>query len=336
MNYSELLKKREWIEKSASIIQRDSYKCQMCGSIGFHSMSLYPCKDYKELDCLFNGWDFNNASFSIFIDKEIQAFTNHNMQDKEFNRIRKFTVSQFDTYNDETFKLNGYTFYRLSASVFDFDYINRNAYFYCKQAPKILPIYHRHFEEKDSDNAFAKGLIIKEQNKKVAFEYGNIYMFENNIVDECVVSIEYIFPTGPNGLFSDFIPKLYGSIIVNVSYKNIVSSFYFFPKDTNNLNVQHKSYIKGLNVHHKFYIRGLAPWEYDNDALITLCEDCHKKVHQSHVPVYRRIGSDLTLSTNTKTCSRCNGAGYLPQYSHVQDGICFQCWGEGVVLDDLE
>lgn len=40
-----------------------------------------------------------------------------------------------------------------------------------------------------------------------------------------------------------------------------------------------------LNVHHKYYLKYpnnkmVEPWEYDDDALITLCEECHKKSHQ--------------------------------------------------------
>jgi hypothetical protein len=34
-----------------------------------------------------------------------------------------------------------------------------------------------------------------------------------------------------------------------------------------------------LNVHHSFYEKGLDPWAYDNDTLITLCEDCHEERH---------------------------------------------------------
>ena len=30
-----------------------------------------------------------------------------------------------------------------------------------------------------------------------------------------------------------------------------------------------------LAVHHLYYQRGLAPWEYPDNALITLCERCH-------------------------------------------------------------
>ena len=34
---------------------------------------------------------------------------------------------------------------------------------------------------------------------------------------------------------------------------------------------------KTLHVHHKIYIAGYDPWEYDDDTLITYCEDCHEK-----------------------------------------------------------
>ncbi len=36
-----------------------------------------------------------------------------------------------------------------------------------------------------------------------------------------------------------------------------------------------KSTEKSLCVHHKKYCPGKEPWEYDNEDLITCCEDCH-------------------------------------------------------------
>lgn len=51
---------------------------------------------------------------------------------------------------------------------------------------------------------------------------------------------------------------------------------------------------KILHVHHKFYYKYpdgemVKPWEYDDDALITLCEDCHKWYHSKHKPkIYYR------------------------------------------------
>lgn len=34
-----------------------------------------------------------------------------------------------------------------------------------------------------------------------------------------------------------------------------------------------------LNAHHLYYERGLNIWEYDNDALVTLCDKCHFQIH---------------------------------------------------------
>ena len=52
--------------------------------------------------------------------------------------------------------------------------------------------------------------------------------------------------------------------------------------------------IYKLQVHHKYYSKypngkKVDPWNYSNDALITLCDKCHKKVHQRKtIKVYYR------------------------------------------------
>lgn len=33
--------------------------------------------------------------------------------------------------------------------------------------------------------------------------------------------------------------------------------------------------LSTLHVHHKYYEPGKKPWEYPDEALITLCESCH-------------------------------------------------------------
>ena len=40
-----------------------------------------------------------------------------------------------------------------------------------------------------------------------------------------------------------------------------------------------------LNVHHKKYINGKEIWEYSDGMLITLCEKCHKKVHDGEIVI---------------------------------------------------
>lgn len=82
-----------------------------------------------------------------------------------------------------------------------------------------------------------------------------------------------------------------------------------------------------LHVHHKFYILGKLPWEYSNDSLITLCNWCHWKYHvENDVEVFKEASGTLEL-LNIKPCSRCNGAGGFPEYSHIENGICFKCRG---------
>lgn len=37
---------------------------------------------------------------------------------------------------------------------------------------------------------------------------------------------------------------------------------------------------KHLNVHHLYYNGYKEPWEYENDAMITVCDECHKLEHE--------------------------------------------------------
>lgn len=46
---------------------------------------------------------------------------------------------------------------------------------------------------------------------------------------------------------------------------------------------------KQLHVHHLHYIRGREPWNYPDNLLITLCEECHKE-YEKHS---RNIGDTL-------------------------------------------
>lgn len=84
-------------------------------------------------------------------------------------------------------------------------------------------------------------------------------------------------------------------------------------------------YIVDLHVHHKYYQEGRLAWQYPSDALVTLCWSCHENLHSSisvpHLDVFGNPVGSLT------PCSRCYGAGWFPEYSHVQSGVCFRCLG---------
>lgn len=86
-----------------------------------------------------------------------------------------------------------------------------------------------------------------------------------------------------------------------------------------------------LHVHHKYYKLGLKPWEYPDEALISLCWQCHMKLHEFElVPVFN---ADDILVTSYHPCLRCFGAGYFPEYKHIENGICFRC--QGVKYEEL-
>lgn len=302
MSYSDLLQNDNWIKKSNSIIQRDYFRCQECNTLGYHSRSLFCCKDSTEIDRMFSGWKFNEHSISSFIDNERESFQIRNNLEERF---KSFSVRPCDTINDESIILDGYKLFRLGI----FSRINKNAYCYCKNTPTEMPIYDKHIIGSNTDEINRNSehrFIISCQQKRLKFTYGNLYIFESDLFDDYVISFENI-----------------DKIVLNISYKNFTVSFYFEPEK-----------IKGLNVHHKYYVKGKSPWEYSDEALITLCEDCHKKAHQSAVPIFYRA-MDSSLYKNTVICNRCSGSGYIPKYSHVEHGICFDCWGEGVQLKDL-
>ena len=83
-----------------------------------------------------------------------------------------------------------------------------------------------------------------------------------------------------------------------------------------------------LHVHHKYYILNKLPWEYDNDALITLCELCHIEIHQKEkILVYEDETKSETIDLTV--CVNCNGTGYLSHYKYYMNGVCFGCSGTG-------
>ena len=46
---------------------------------------------------------------------------------------------------------------------------------------------------------------------------------------------------------------------------------------------------ENLHVHHLYYDKEKAPWEYGDRALVTLCENCHKKVHKYQEKFYTHL-----------------------------------------------
>lgn len=80
-----------------------------------------------------------------------------------------------------------------------------------------------------------------------------------------------------------------------------------------------------FHVHHTYYQKGKLPWEYPNEALLTLCWECHENLHQNQKIPY--LDEQGVIVSNLNPCKRCFGAGVFPEYGHVQNGVCFRCNG---------
>ena len=84
-------------------------------------------------------------------------------------------------------------------------------------------------------------------------------------------------------------------------------------------------FVLGLHVHHNYYIAGKHPWEYPDEALVTLCWHCHEEKHKGGKIM--ECDEDGLVIRELTYCYRCHGAGVFPEYAHVQHGICFRCHG---------
>lgn len=82
-----------------------------------------------------------------------------------------------------------------------------------------------------------------------------------------------------------------------------------------------------LEIHHEYYILGKLPWEYRDEALITVCRECHQEIHDNKkIDVW---DENMLKKYEFGDCHRCSGLGYLKEYSHVNGGRCFSCGGMG-------
>lgn len=49
-----------------------------------------------------------------------------------------------------------------------------------------------------------------------------------------------------------------------------------------------------LHVHHIRYIRGRDPWDYPEELLVTLCAECHDRIHAGEPLGYEALGNALS------------------------------------------
>ena len=76
---------------------------------------------------------------------------------------------------------------------------------------------------------------------------------------------------------------------------------------------------KNLHVHHLYYTDGKMAWEYDDDALVTLCRHHHKLRHKEEPPYVKLYLPNVFDLNNVNSTSKNILLGLLPMmdYSNI-------------------
>lgn len=303
MTYNELLSQEQWQEKCIEILHRDRYRCQKCGALGYHNNAYYECDTADELDDFLKGILIEDDMPSEFVDK--------NRKSTGLCDFFIFRNKDCETSNNQS----------LGGNVLLYDLrVTRNIRI--PQLYVILPTASKCIIQEKKCKGFY--LPIDRYNVKISpeinlqYNTGCYFHFDKSYFDKYIVRIEKRLSSKTDGV--ELVT------IISICYQNCCISLEFGDKDENKNSIV-------LNVHHKYYVGGKAPWEYDCDALITLCQDCHYLEHKStQTPVYKNIYKKQVMAY-AEVCDRCGGSGYLPQFHHRDNGICYQCHGEGVIVD---
>ena len=301
MPYTELLQQQEWHDRCAQILHRDGCRCKKCGAFGFHQDAVMECDNLSQVDELLTGWEFKGMKFSDYAKTIPFTPLDNKRQINVENKGQKHGVNIYSipcTAFDNPFELGSVPLKFLSDKDF-------------KTIHLVASYQTAHHASKLSDPQ----------------KYPWIFYFETEeyLTDKIYVRIDQMLDSA---YFDDGICP--GNIIYTTQFLNVTFGNKIFILNITDEN----NPVKGLNVHHRYYVKDKLPWEYPDEALVTLCEDCHKKLHEScHVPIYSSENDITNPLGYAVTCDRCGGSGYLPQYNHVQHGICFKCGGEGVVIE---
>lgn len=60
---------------------------------------------------------------------------------------------------------------------------------------------------------------------------------------------------------------------------------------------------KTLHVHHFYYTKGAQPWEYDEEALVTLCDDCHTAIEKASHQMKLAVGNLMVSNACSIKCA---------------------------------
>jgi 5-methylcytosine-specific restriction endonuclease McrA len=291
MNYAELLQKDEWKIRCNEILQRDNFICQDCGKVGLHNNSYFEFSSLEDLEPFFSNFPMKELSyFCNTIDLRLRK---KNSVEAKFGQVslgNKSYMYSF-SYPDDFFHIICFYSNKKLEYMQNIKFCHDN---------KIFKYKLHEFKIDISTFLLADSWNVN----TLCFDYG----FDKICIEGQVRSLRLLITyTLDNKIFEISIPN---SLLFEKSllFNNLTS----------------------LHVHHKYYIKDHMPWEYNNDALVTLCPECHQKRHlQNKVPLFSK-DKQQTIIDNLVLCDRCNGTGYLPKYHYYFGGVCFKCNGEGV------
>ena len=169
----------------------------------------------------------------------------------------------------------------------------------------IIPIS---FSVADFKNLiYAKTIYILRYGESDKF----VAISDNGVISDVIVNTEANFQSSDN--FQINLIKHHSGLM----------SFAMIDKDipSDCVNMRYAAYLSEipviLNVHHKHYIIQRKAWEYPDEDLVTLCRECHLKVHQAiGVKVYSDENGYMKRIHLTP-CLRCSGTGYFPEYKSL-------------------
>lgn len=341
-NYQDLLNADEWKNFSNEILKRDNYTCQICHKKGFRNGLFVPITSLNEVLDFFADYRFDGKTLQdVLYEEKNRESKEYYFKPTKYNNIYRPLIEQ--KYNQ--------TAYQHGVECLEYGDMR----FYCDHIPqeKVLfhhkPLYYRLMAHKDFDATTHKPLIGKEYNipMGVAFtlKLQSLLKDEDDILNTNSYPLDeqILLEKSSNELNHDFYAagfvidhfcrtsnNIEGGYIQVIDYgerewvKIVTNEFFIFIDLVGDGKIK---FFPKLNVHHTFYYYGnTLPWGYYWKDLVTLCQDCHHHLHEKdEVPIYdvnmRKINDEL------ETCDRCGGTGFLPQYNHVQNGICFKCHG---------
>lgn len=319
MDYNELLQQLDWHQKCGQILRRDKSRCTCCGKPGYRNLSYMRCTTIDEFNALFEGYTFDNMNISTYIESAFSTDDNFD----EFSVEFEIDEGKQFTFNDLYYPKAKYKrVHNKRPSSLGLSQMIALIYGFRPYSDK--PLENCVIKRKDLN---FKQLTIKFKEEKWPLHIARLIKYPYNLTEDYLITFSKDICAGGDNYFGTG-AEFYDNYIINICHKNKHISILLYLQNYN-------PFFFRLNIHHKYYIEGHNPWDYEEEALTTLCEECHAKFHSTTtVPIYKDIRGTKVHVCDADTCPRCGGSGYLPQYSHVENGICFECWGEGVILPE--